>query len=175
MKKNLIAVVFATAAALSMSNAMAGGAGQVNFTGAITETPCTVVNTVSNPLDVKLGTYGSNEFTAAGDTTAKMSFKIALTDCPVSVTQAAVNFDGTSDATNAALLKLTQDAGVATGVGIQLYDNAGTEISLHTPSKTYPLVAGSNNLPFNASYKSTAATVTAGPANSVANFSIIYN
>ncbi|MGL5384400.1 MAG: fimbrial protein [Serratia sp. (in: enterobacteria)] len=177
MKKNLIAVAVAVAAvaALSVSNAIAGGAGQINFTGAITDDACTIVNTVSNPLDVKLGTYGSNEFKAAGDTTAKMGFKIALTDCPASAKQAAVNFDGTSDSTNAALLKLTQDSGVATGVGIQLYDDAGTEIALHTASKVYPLVTGDNNLPFNAAYKSTAATVTAGPANGVANFSIIYN
>lgn len=175
MKKNLIVVALVAAASLSATQAIAGGAGQVNFEGAITDQACTIVNTATNPLDVKLGTYGSNEFQAAGDTTAKMGFDIALTACPASATSASVNFDGMADTTNGDLLALTPGTGNATGVGIQLYDDAGTEIALHTASKSYPLVTGDNNLPFAAAYKSTAATVTAGPADGVANFSIIYN
>lgn len=175
MKKNLIVVALVAAASLSAANAIAGGAGKVNFTGAITDDACTIVSTVASPLDVKLGTYGSSEFKAAGDTTAKVGFDIALTNCPATVKSAAVNFDGTADSTNGDLLALTQEAGVATGVGIQMYDDAGAELALHTNSKSFPLVTGDNSLPFSAAYKSTAATVTAGPANGVANFSVIYN
>lgn len=173
MNKIVIAITAATL--LPASYVFAGGAGQINLTGAITDDACTIVNTVTSPLSVKLGTYGSNEFKAAGDSTARMSFKIALTACPAAAKSAAVNFDGTPDDTNGSLLKLTQDTGVATGVGIQFYDNAGTEIALRSASKSYPLATGDNNLPFSAAYKSTAAAVTAGPANAVANFSIIYN
>lgn len=171
----ITAIVAFAAVVLPVSVAFAGGAGQVNFTGSITDDACTITNTVSSPLAVTLGKYSSKEFKAAGDSTAKMGFKIALTSCPATATKASVNFDGTSDATNASLLKLTQDTGVATGVGIQLYDDAGAELALHDASKSYTLVTGDNNLAFNAAYKSTAATVTAGPANAVANFSVIYN
>ncbi|MCU6161717.1 MULTISPECIES: fimbrial protein [Enterobacter] len=175
MKTKMIVAALVAASSLSAANAIAGGIGQVNFTGAISDDTCTIVNTVSNPLDVTLGTYSSKEFTAVGDATAKVGFDIALTACPVSVTAASVNFDGTTDATNADLLALTAGTGVATGVGIQMYDEDGAELAIHTASKSYPLVTGDNNLPFYAAYKSTAATVTAGTANSVANFSIIYN
>lgn len=176
MKKNLIAIAIVASAALSMSNAIAGGNGQVNFTGAITDNACTITNTVTSPLDVNLGVYASSELNGgAGKETTKQGFKIALTGCPASVPQASVNFDGTNDTNNPVLLKLTQDAGVATGVAIQLYDDAGTALALHTKSKSYPLVTGDNTLAFNAAYKSTLGTVTAGPANAVANFSIIYN
>lgn len=84
MKKNLFVVALVTAASLSAASAIAGGAGQVNFNGAITDDACTITNTVANPLDVTLGTYGSNEFKAAGDATAKVGFDIALTNCPAS-------------------------------------------------------------------------------------------
>ncbi|MHC9002345.1 fimbrial protein [Enterobacter adelaidei] len=175
MKKNMFVVALVAAASLSAANAIAGGAGQVNFTGSITDDACTIVNTVTSPLDVPLGTYGSNEFTAVGSETAKKDVKIALSNCPATVTSASVNFDGTSDATNASLLALTDEAGVATGVGIQLYDKDQSPLALHTPSSAHDLVTGDNVLPFYAAYKSTAATVTAGPANGVANFSVIYN
>ena len=91
------------------------------------------------------------------------------------MTKASVIFDGTPDSNNTTLLKLTQDDGVATGVAIQLYDISGAELPLFTASKSYTLASGTNDLSFMAAYKSTAATVTAGPANAVANFSISYN
>ena len=175
MKKMFVIASMAAAISMSAASVYAGGAGQVNFAGTITDAGCTITNTVSNPLNVKLGTYSSKEFTKSGDTTAKSSFKISLSDCPDTVTKASVIFDGTPDSNNTTLLKLTQDDGVATGVAIQLYDISGAELPLFTASKSYTLASGTNDLSFMAAYKSTAATVTAGPANAVANFSISYN
>ncbi|HBT4722675.1 TPA: type 1 fimbrial protein [Klebsiella quasipneumoniae subsp. similipneumoniae] len=175
MNKHSICIAIVAAASLTAASAMAGGAGQINFNGSITDVACTIVNTPSNPLDVPLGTYGSNEFKAVGDSTAKKDVKIALSDCPATVTSASVIFDGANDPTNADLLALTTEEGVATGIGIQLYDKDQAEVALHTASKAYALEAGNNTLPFYAAYKSTAAAVTPGSANGVANFSIIYN
>ena len=58
-----------------------------------------------------------------------------------------------------------------------LLDPAGHPVSLYTPSRQYPLTAGStvNDLEFGARYIQTQAAVTAGPANSVSTFTIIYN
>ncbi|XUA18190.1 fimbrial protein [Citrobacter sp. OP27] len=175
MKKNLIAMAVAATGVLSAANAFAA-AGQVNFTGQIIDVGCDVINTVSNPLQVNLGQVARSEFANAGDTAAATSFNIQLTNCPVTVGTASIKFDGTALNGDNSVLQLTQDSGVATGVGIQLSDQVGV-LPLTQPSVAYTLQSGStmNNLPFTARYKSVATTVTAGPANGVANFSVIYN
>jgi major type 1 subunit fimbrin (pilin) len=176
MKKNLIALTIAATAVLSAANTFAA-AGQVNFTGEIIDAGCDVINTVSNPLQVNLGQVAKSEFVNTGDTAAATGFNIQLTNCPVTVSTASIKFDGTALNGDNSILQLTQDAGVATGVGIQLSDASGAVVPLAQQSAAYALQSGStmNNLPFIARYKSVASTVTAGPANGVANFSVIYN
>ncbi len=175
MKKNVIAMAIAATAVLSTANAFAA-AGQVNFTGEIIDAGCDVINTVSNPLQVNLGQVARSELLNTGDTAAATSFDIQLTNCPVTVSTASIKFDGTALNGDNSLLQLTQEAGVATGVGIQLSDTNGV-LPLFQPSAAYTLQSGAsmNNLPFVARYKSVTSDVTAGPANSVANFSVIYN
>ncbi|MFP2421501.1 fimbrial protein [Pseudescherichia vulneris] len=175
MKKNLIAMAIAATAVLSAANAFAA-AGQVNFTGQIIDVGCDVINTVSNPLQVNLGQVARSEFVNSGDTAAATGFNIQLTNCPASIGTASIKFDGTALNGDNSLLQLTQESGVATGVGIQLSDASGI-LPLAQPSAAYALQSGStmNNLAFTARYKSVATAVTAGPANAVANFSVIYN
>lgn len=176
MKKNLFVVAFAAVAALSVSNAMAA-AGTVNFTGEIIDAACTV-DVGSQNQTVELGKYLKTEFTAAGDKTAATKFNIVLKDCPETVTSAKVRFDGTPDATNSNLLAIDgSQSGAATGVAINLMSADKADLPLHgTNGYTYNLVSDADNtLPFFAQYQSTADSVTAGPANSVANFSVVYN
>jgi P pilus assembly protein, pilin FimA len=176
MKKNIIAAAIAATAVLSMSNAFAA-AGTVNFTGEILDAACTVDVATQNQT-VALGQYSKSEFSAAGDTTTAKKFNIVLKDCPDTVTSAHVTFDGKPDTTNTSLLAIDSSvAGAATGVAINLMTADKADLGLHgdngyryTLSSTQP-----NTLDFYAQYKSTAAAVTAGPANSVANFSVIYN
>ncbi|WP_265524895.1 fimbrial protein, partial [Providencia rustigianii] len=73
-------------------------------------------------------------------------------------------------------IKLKQETGVATGVGIQITDDVNTIIPLFTASKTYPLKNGvENSLDFRARYIAKSDTVTTGPANGTATFTINYN
>lgn len=175
MKKNLIAMAIAATAVLSAANAFAA-AGQVNFTGEIIDAGCDVVNTPSNPLLVEMGSVAKSEFHASGDVAAARSFNVQLTNCPATAQTARVTFDGVALNGDNRVLKLTQDAGVATGVGIQLSD-ATSVLPLYTPSQSYTLQTGSamNDLPFVARYISVSDTVTPGPANSTATFSVLYN
>ncbi|CNI11759.1 putative mannose-resistant/Proteus-like fimbrial protein [Yersinia aldovae] len=178
MKKNFIAVAIATASTLSGASAFAeGGDGKVNFKGEIIDSACNVVNSVSSPLDVTLGKVSKTAFNGAGSTSAPTKFTLQLKDCPESVTGATVKFDGTPVATDNSLLALTTEAGVATGVGIQLSDNSDKVLPLFTSSASYPLTSGTavNNLDFVARYVATSETITPGPANSVANFTVNYN
>lgn len=172
MKKTLIVAALVSGA---LSAAAFADDGKINFVGAITDDACTVTNNMSNPLTVTLGTVSSKAFTAAGSTAAPTKFTIALTDCPDTAKSAKVKFDGTSDSNVNTILALTQDVGVAKNVGIQLADNNNTVIPLYTASPSYTLTEGDNNLDFVARYYATAANVTAGPANSTSNFTIIYN
>lgn len=172
MKKLVLAASIITA--ISASTAYADD-GRVNFVGSITDNTCTVVNDVSNPLTVNMGTVSSKAFTGAGSTAAPTKFTISLSACPDTVTSASVKFDGVVDQNNNSILALTPETGVATGVGIQLMDNSNAVIPLYAQSASYPLTTGDNNLDFVARYFATAATVTAGPANATSNFTIVYN
>ena len=69
----------------------------------------------------------------------------------------------------------------ATGVGIKLYeDDQTSKVTLGTASKKQNVVAdsqgaGSADLKFYADYMSTGAAITAGQANGVADFNMVYN
>ncbi|MDF3660558.1 fimbrial protein, partial [Enterobacter hormaechei] len=104
-------------------------------------------------------------------------FDIKLTNCPETVTSAAINFGGTPDADNNAALALTPDTDAATGVAIQLMDASGQPVTLYTPSQQHLLAPGAerNDVDLGARYIQTQAAITAGPANSVSTFTVIYN
>lgn len=170
MKKTLIAV-----ALLSSSVAAFADDGKIDFVGSITDDACTIVNNMTNPLIVTLGTVSRTAFTGAGSTAAPTKFTIALTNCPSSVNSAVVKFDGLADSTVNSILALTPDSGVATGVGIQLTDNNNVVVPLYTASSAYTLQSGANNLDFVARYYATEDLVESGSANSTSNFTIVYN
>ncbi|WON76482.1 fimbrial protein [Serratia sp. UGAL515B_01] len=171
MKKNFL-IVF-TACALSASTLADDG--KINFYGTITDVSCTVVNDVSNPLTVTMGTVSSKAFTGAGSTAAPTRFTLLLKNCPSSVKSAVVKFDGIPALNDDTVLALSKVTGMATNVGIQITDNQRRVVPLFTPSSSYPLNAGENNLNFVARYYATGNKVTSGPANATSNFTIIYN
>ena len=172
MKKNLI--VAAMVAGVLSASAFADD-GKINFVGSITDDACTVTNNVTSPLTVTLGTVASTAFSAGSMSAAPTNFNIMLSACPASVTQAKVKFDGTANTNDTTILALTAETGVATNVGIQLKDKTGAILPLRTASAPYALTTGANTLQFTAQYLATALPVTAGPANSTSNFTIIYN
>ncbi|HBN5789319.1 TPA: fimbrial protein [Enterobacter hormaechei] len=169
----IAATVGCSASAFAATN----GEGQINFNGEIIDSACQVVNGLSNPLNVELGKVSKTVFTGAGSTSTLTKFNIELTNCPETVTSAAINFGGTPDVNNNTALAITPDTDAATGVAIQLVDDFGQPVSLYTPSKEYPLTSGTavNDLEFGARYIQTQAAITAGPANSVSTFTVIYN
>ncbi|MDM7084933.1 fimbrial protein, partial [Enterobacter hormaechei] len=154
---NKVALGFFIAATVGCSAsafAATNGEGQINFTGEIIDSACQVVNGLSNPLNVQLGKVSKTVFTGAGSTSTSTKFDIKLTNCPETVTSAAINFGGTPDADNNAALALTPDTDAATGVAIQLMDASGQPVTLYTPSQQYPLASGTavNDLEFGAGY-----------------------
>lgn len=155
-----------------------GAGGQVNFKGTITDASCNI-DAGSKGQDVDLGTWDKSYFNAAGTETKKTVFNIKVTDCPDSVKQVSVLFDGQKDSQMPELLAVT--SGGATGVGIKLYeDDQTSKVALGTASKKQNVIAGSQgngsaDLRFYADYMSNGAVINAGPANGVADFNMIYN
>jgi len=173
MKKTTLIAVLAAA---GMCPAVFAADGTINFTGSIRDTACTV-NTSSATQTVNLGTVAASSFGAAGTQASATRFTINLTSCPTAVTSASIRFDGPLASGNSSLLGLTSGTGVATGVGIGIYEqNSTTLIPVGQASALVTLSStGTNALNFIAKYVSTAATVGAGTANAAATFTVAYN
>ncbi len=172
MNKNLIAV--AVLAASAFTSSVFAEDGKVNFTGTIIPQGCEVTaDTINQTVD--LGKVAVSAFPGTGATAGAKQFSLKLTNCPTTVTAATVRFDGTQVPGDNSILALTNEPNVATGVGIQIADNQNKVINLHQDSSAYALSSTQENvLNFVARYVSTAASVTAGPANAVSNFTIVY-
>lgn len=176
MKKNVIAVAFATVTALSASSAFAAE-GTVNFTGEIIDAACVVNINETNTLTVDLGKIAKSAFKAAGDEAAATKFTVTLKSCPAAITAAKVKFDGIADKTDSTLLGLTAETGAAKDVAVALQTADRSDLPLNAVNEySYALKPDvDNKLDFYATYRSTAAAVTAGKANAVATFSVNYN
>lgn len=167
----LLATVFSASAA----------DGTINFKGNIIDSACKVDldGAGATTTDVMMGNVNKSAFTGVGSTAggsaSATKFTIQLKDCPETLTKATVKFDGIAYAGDNTVLALTDETGVATGVGIQLSDSKGV-LPLFTESTAYTLdtETGTNTLDFYARYIQKAATVTAGPANSVTTLTINY-
>ncbi|WP_406909113.1 fimbrial protein [Klebsiella oxytoca] len=174
MSQRMIAItLLAGSGLISLANAADG---TINFTGIILESACTI-SAGHGSQSVVLGGVNKSAFTAAGNTAAPTKFSITLSSCPAAVTSARVTFDGKTDTANSSLLALTPGAGIATGVGIGIYEDNNTTIipiSVHSAAKTLSTTE-QTTFNFIAKYVSTAATVTAGPADAVSDFTISYN
>ena len=174
MSKKLL--VIALLASSAFASVIQAADGTINFTGKITDTACTI-NPTSKSQIVNLGSVSAGAFTAAGSTAAPTRFGITLTNCPAAATTASLKFDGPANSSNSSLLALTTGAGVATGVGIGIYEgDSSTLIPVSSASATKNVVAGTDTtFEFVAKYVATASTVTSGAANAVSNFTVSYN
>ncbi len=173
MNKHILVSLITAASIFSMNNTFASD-GTVNFTGEILDQACEVDLSSQNQT-VNLGKVFKSAFAGVGDTAAATSFQINLINCPTTVAGAAVKFDATAYPGDDSVINLTQEASVATGVGIQLTDNEDVVVPLFTDSKSYPLIEGSNTLEFRARYIAQNTIITAGPANATSTFTLIYN
>lgn len=175
MKNSLIAATVLSVALSTTAFAAepTNGDGKVNFNGFVTDTTC-IVDTKSLDLTVEMDGVSKSSLASAGSTTGAKGFTLVLSSCPATVTSAKVRFDGTQIPGNNSLLALTAGPDTAKDVGIQISDANDNIINLHQDSAAYTLTTGVNNLDFTAEYYAISDEVTAGDANAVADFTIIY-
>jgi len=178
--KTLIAASILAAGVANAAGVVSAPGGTVHFKGEIVNAACAVSADSTNQT-VDLGQYRTALFTKVGDRSGPVSFVIKLQDCDTTVsTTAAVAFSGVSDATDSTVLTTSNigggTSGAASGVGIEISDNKGKVLSPDGSSfsTAQKLNDGRNELTFNAKYKSTSATVTAGRADADAMFTMQY-
>lgn len=176
MKMHFIVAGIATGLTLATTTASASD-GTVNFTGEIIDEACVVDIGTDATMTVDLGHISKSSFKASGDEAPETKFSLKLKSCPETVTTAKVKFDGANDATNSGLLALTQETGVAKGIGVTLRTADKAALGLDAVNDySYTLSSTEeNSLDFYAAYRSTSDTVVAGKANAVATFTVDYN
>lgn len=161
-----------TTAGTTAATTVAGGSVTIN--GEITAGACAISSDDSNKI-VTLDTVPSSKFTAAGQAAnTKKQFTITLVDCDTdSAKSVDLTFKGMQDADVASLLANTAGAGGAKNVGVQLYNQDGSVLPVNTGTASFPI---NTTVPmmFAADYVATAAAVTAGRVEAVANFELTY-
>lgn len=171
LSKKIFALSVAT---IIYSSSIYAADGNINFTGEMIGNACTITGSSGSDVSVAMGNVALSSFNNAGDTAAPTQFTIGLSSCS-SVTSAQISFDGTQDTTNTNLIKLATGDNAATGVGVGIYESdSSTIIPLYSKSKAVAIANGTAQFNFIAKYVSTSKTVTAGPANASATFTVMY-
>ncbi len=194
MKKTLLATsLFASSlfAATAMAATVPGGT--LNFVGTVVDAACAVsagqggTNSTVQMGQVTLRSMGTTTTTGtppaatttyAAGTRANITqpFKITLSACDTTTQKnAAITFKGTPSIGNTKVLSVSNGAGSAQGIGLQIYGADGTAIDLGVASTAIVLNDGENSLDFSADYITTSTTPKAGQANATATFTITYS
>lgn len=139
----------------------------------------TVLSCITPNVTVPMGTHNKSELKGVGTGTAAVSFNLSLNSCPAGMNNIKYEIDPATtvvgSATNGVV---TLDAtSTATGVGVQLQNNAGTAFplgSLQTISGYNSTTGGNYTIPLKARYYQTGATVGPGTANTSMTFTMNY-
>ncbi|EIO7469449.1 type 1 fimbrial protein [Salmonella enterica subsp. enterica] len=142
----------------------------LNGTNTVKSEACTVT---TNPVNVPMGDHRKSEFSGTGSVTNWVNFNIGLT-CDIGA-RINVRIDAAADPTAGSQGVMQLDSGGATGVGIQLhYQPDDSAVQYGQEQFYWQSVYGDEIVQLKARYYQTAQTVTAGPANATATFTLSY-
>ncbi|MEH0876598.1 fimbrial protein [Pectobacterium cacticida] len=149
--------------------------GNMRFQGVIIAESCRV-EAGDRQMTVRMGQISSNRFHSAGEDIHPVPFDIHLQECSTAVSQrVGVTFHGVADGKNPDVLSVGEGPGIATGVGVALFDKEDRLIPLNSPPTAWTrLYTGPTTLHFVAKYRATGYPVTGGAANAQAWFSLTY-
>ncbi|GLQ95818.1 fimbrial protein [Dyella mobilis] len=188
MKKLILSAALIAGLGVFAANSAMAADGTITFNGQISAVTCTVHGDTpggtSGNFTVTLPTVASSAFGAVAAVAGSTGYNIIVggtgdTGC-TDGTNVSVHYESTSPRVDLTTgnLQLDPGTGVATGVQIQILDGATrAAINLATAPDSSSVTVASNTatIPFFAQYISTAAAVTAGPANSSVLYTIAYN
>jgi minor fimbrial subunit len=150
---------------------------QVNISGKVIASPCTV-DTANSNLNVNLGDYKAAELEVAGMYSKQEGiFNIALKDCPASTRKVTATFSGTADKDEP---KMFSNTGTASGIAVKikkLRDN-WTDESINPNGGVWVAdvtsITQSVNFVFSSTLYSKTGTVTPGTVNSTMQVTFTY-
>ena len=150
--------------AASYNTAMADPV-NINVTGKVVASPCTV-NNGNSDLNVDLGTtIQASSFVNAGDATPAKGFNLTLTGCPVGTNNVTATFTGM--AASAPQTTMYKNTGTATSLAVELsISDLGTILS-NNASVTRPVQVG-RTVTFPLSARAVASTGSVAPGTIVA-------
>jgi len=140
-------------------------------------TPSCTVDAGSQNVVVNFGSVSRGSFKGVGSTAGDRPFNIKLNCQRGENAQNTIllNMQATADLSKSpGVTQLTQGAGVATGVGIQILDKNSQPVVFGTAAAVGPSADIQYVVPFTARYYQTAPNITTGPANGTATFTIEY-
>lgn len=171
MKMNTYLKVSLLAAGLAAASAYAvDDSGTLKFNGQIISGACTVDGTLA-PI-----AFGDVSGSAIIDgSVAKQDITINLTNCPA-VNNVMLTTNGDKDVTNNKLLKLS-DSSLATGFGIGLYNEDGSELAVQTESNPVAVnpELGTAVINLKAAPVKAGEVVTGGAFDATTSFTLSYN
>ena len=171
MKMNTYFKVGLLAAGLAAASVHAAdGSGSRKFKGEIIAGACTVDGELA-PI-----AFGDVSGSAIVDgSVAKQDITINLTGCPA-VANVKLTTNGDRDVTNNKLLKLS-DSSLATGFGIGLYNEDGSELAVQTESNPVAVnpELGTAVINLKAAPVKVGESVTGGAFDATTSFTLSYN
>lgn len=126
----------------------------VNITGKVIASSCTVSPVLVAGQEVNLGALGRTQFLHANDAGTWKSFALNLTNCPAGTTTVKATYTGTPDGTNATLFANTEPvATAALNMAVQMAKDSdhtavlstgsvmSVDVDTQTGTATFPLAA----------------------------------
>ncbi len=99
--------------------------GNMQFQGVIIAETCRI-EAGDKQMTVNMGQISSNRFHAAGEDSAPVPFVIHLRECSTVVSErVGVAFHGVADGKNPDVLSVGEGPGIATNIGVALFDDEG--------------------------------------------------
>ncbi|ESN53165.1 fimbrial protein [Enterobacter sp. MGH 16] len=176
-------LIISTAVMMAFAgNAMAADTGTIQFTGAVTDTTCSVdIGGAGSDATVQLPTVSATSLATAASVAGKTQFTISLSGCTGAPGTAKAFFEpGSTVNTNTGRLLNTDTAG-AGNVSLQLLDgttdtaiNVGDYSQVSGGTGFVDISSGSAVLPYFVQYYAEDDVVSAGAVASQVTYSISY-
>ncbi|EPR9731789.1 fimbrial protein [Enterobacter bugandensis] len=149
--------------------------GTIYITGVIHKKTCSIAPDSQN-LTVTMDSVQSKYFTQSGMGADYHPFAINVENCAGTEGSVSITFDGTPDTANPDLLTLIGGEGYATGIGVGIYNQDKSLISMGSKSQKTMIIPNQSDatLQFYARYVATANKVTTGTANATTTFILNY-
>ena len=175
---------FLEASMNTSSNSTSGGGGPYHTIRIANSPKIKTLGCETPNLTVDLGKHAKSDFSGVGSTSTPKTFNFAVNNCDRDMNAVKYTFNPASgitleeSGTANQHLSVKTGTGAATGIGVQVLYSNDTLVPFGTPTALNPpynkLAGGDYKVAMKARYIQTAATISAGRADSALEFTMTY-